>query len=306
MRARAMGLVVTAALTVAVLTACPPPADQPQNGNTQLPAVGEPDSALVTSAARNAPRAGSVTQGSRDTGGTTADRVSWAGDGVLVQGMRLTEDVTAAFDPESGLRYYTDSGRNAVAAVATGITSGSGARARFDATDPVVFGPWMYHTGNDFVWGMFADGLQADESSGIPGTYRGTTIGVYTDAEDVVDFFIAQVELTLAAGGSVTGTIDEVRSVLDGSPVVIPGNRIPTVVLETTVSSGGLRNGDTAFELNGARQPDADGKWGVTFYDGGEAAGTWGVTNGSDGAVVSPRQASPQFSVVGAFRAMRP
>ena len=59
----------------------------------------------------------------------------------------------------SGLRYYTDSRRNAVAAVTTGITHESSGRARFDASDPVVFGPWMYRAGNGFVWGMFADGV---------------------------------------------------------------------------------------------------------------------------------------------------
>ena len=211
MRARAMGVVVTVALAVVVLSACPPPEvespespedrspdqNRPQNGTTQLPTVRGPDAALVASAARNAPRAGSVTQGSRGAG-TTADRVSWTGNGVQVEGMTLTEDVTESIDLASGLKYYTDSGRNgAVAAVATGIARSSG-QALFDASDPVVFGPWMYRTGSGFVWGMFADSLRAIESTGIPGAYDGTTIGVYTDAEGVVEFFIARVD---AGGG---------------------------------------------------------------------------------------------------------
>ena len=294
-----------------VLSACsplesPPPENKSQNGNTQSPEVGTPPDVpevggpaadLMSAAARNAPRAGSVTQGSRGAG-TTADRVRWTGSGVQIEGRSLTRDVTGDIDPDSGLRYFTDSGQTAVAAVVSGISSESGPPVpHFDPNDPVVFGPWMYRTPSDeFVWGMFADRLanEADVDP-APGTYRGTTIGVYTDAAGTVDFFTARVELVLAADGSLTGAIDQVRSV-EGVPVELDDGP-PTIELEmaAAVSDDGLRKGETAFKIGGTAQPGADGKWGAAFFEDGVAAGTWGVTTDNPFP----------FSVVGAFSATR-
>ena len=198
-RARPLSLVATAALTLLVLSACPPPESAPpeskrQNGNTQPPAVGtppdvgNPPTGLMSGAARNAPRAGSVTQGSRGEAGITADRVSWTGNGVRIETRLLTRNVTNDndIDPGSGLTYFTDSGQTAIAAVVSGISGASAGlpAPHFDPNDPVVFGPWMYRTSDGgLVWGMFADGLAASEAPGSPGTYRGTTVGVYSDAE---------------------------------------------------------------------------------------------------------------------------
>ena len=307
-RARPLSLVATAALALLVLSACPapesaPPENKQQNGDTQppevekppdVPNVGDPAKNLMSAAARNAPRAGSVTQGSRGAG-TTADSVHWTGNSVRIEGRSLTRDVTRDIDPDSGLRYFTDSGQTAVAAVVSSISNASGQPVpHFDRNDPVVFGPWMYRTASDeFVWGMFADGLAASESPGIPGTYRGTTIGVYTDAAGIVDFFTARVELELAADGSLTGTIDQVRSI-DGMLVTLNDAR-PTIALRDAVRApaDGLRKGDTAFSIGGAQQPGTDGKWGAAFFEDGVAAGTWGVTANNPFP----------FSVVGAFRA---
>lgn len=306
--ARPLSLVATAALTLLVLAACsppesaPPPENEPQNGNTQPPkagappAVRSPSADLMSDAARNAPRSGSVTQGSRGVAGITADSVSWTGSGVRIQERILNRDVTAEIDPESGLRYFTDSGQTAIAAVVSYISSGSDRPPRpgFNANDPVVFGPWMYRTANGFVWGMFVDGLAASEASGSPGTYRGTTIGVYTDDAGIVDFFTARVEFELAPDGSLTGLIDQVRSV-DGEPVALNGAP-PSIELGTAAApADGLRKGDTAFSIGGARQPGTEGKWGAAFFEDGVAAGTWGVT------VDNPFP----FSVVGAFSATR-
>ena len=306
MRARPLNLVATAALTLLVLSACSPPGSAPsengpQNGNTQppdagtLPAVRSPSANLVSDAARNAPRAGSVTQGSRGAAGTTADHVRWTGDDVRVEGFRLTEEVTGEIDPHSGLRYFTDSGRTAVAAVVSRISHvpTRPSTAHFDTNDPVVFGPWMYRTAGGLVWGMFADGLSARETAGapVPGTYRGTTIGVYADAAGVVDLFTAEVVLQLAADGTLTGSIGQIQSV-NGEPVEL-GGALPTIELTAAAPADGLRTGETAFEIGGVEQPGTEGKWGAEFFEGGEAAGTWGVTGGG----------SFPFSVVGAFRA---
>lgn len=299
MRARLPGFVATAALALLVLSACPPPEtpseNEPRNGNQQPPKVGDPPQDLMSSAARNAPRAGSVTQGSRGEAGTTADRVRWAGSGVQIEDRLLTVNVTGEIDPESGLTYFTDSGQTALAAVVSRISGGSGGQPRphFNRTDRVVFGPWMYRTGSGFVWGMFADGLAARETAGTPvaGTYVGTTIGVYADALGVVDFFTARVTLVLTANGSLTGSIDGVRSV-DGVPVEFEGAQ-PTITLESADPATDLRKGNTAFNLGGTKRPGVDGKWGASFFDGDVAAGTWGVTDGT------------RFSVVGAFSATR-
>ena len=174
MRARPLSLVATAALTLLVLSACSPPGpapseNDPQDGNTQppeagtLPAVRSPSANLMSAAARNAPRAGSVTQGSRAEAGTTADHVRWTGDGVWIEGFHLTKEVTGEIDPHSGMRYFTDSGHTAVAAVVSRNIAAGPAMSRRRRTstpnDPVVFGPWMYRTAGGLVWGMFADGL---------------------------------------------------------------------------------------------------------------------------------------------------
>ncbi len=308
--ARPLSLVATAAFVLLVLSACSPPASppsdtKPPNGNTQPPEagtppeVGNPSTDLMSAAARNAPRAGSVTQGSRGEAGTTADRVRWTGSGVRIENRLLTQDVTGDLDPVSGLRYFTDRSRNAVAAVVSSVSSGSDGQPRphFDTSDAVVFGPWMYRTPSDqFVWGMFADGLANEaDATPVPGTYRGTTIGVYTDAAGIVDFFTARVELELAEDESLTGTIDQVRSV-DGGPVQI-GDALPTIALEIAGAApvDGLRKGDTAFLIGGARQQGASGKWGAAFFEDGVAAGTWGVTTDNPFP----------FSVVGAFSATR-
>jgi len=258
--------------------------------------VGNPSTGLMSDAARNAPRAGSVTQGSRGEAGITADRVSWTGNGVRIEDLLLTRNVTDVLDPHSGMRYYADSAQNAVAAVVSRISGVPGVpRPHFDADDPVVFGPWMYRTAaGALVWGMFADGLAngADDTP-APGTYRGTTIGVYTDDAGIVDFFTARVELRLAEDGSLTGTIDQVQSV-DGEPVTL-NNAPPSIELVAAAPVDGLRKGDTAFSIGGDRQPGTDGKWGAAFFEDGVAAGTWGVT--ADNPF--------PFSVVGAFSATR-
>ena len=305
-RARSLSLVAAAALTLLVLSACPapespPPESKPQNGNTQPPAVGTPPEVgnpatdLMSAAARNAPRAGSVTQGSRGEAGITADRVSWTGNGVRIETRLLTQ---GDIDPASGLRYFTDSGQNAVAAVVSRISSVSGVPTpHFDATDPVVFGPWMYRTpGDELVWGMFADGLAKEaDLSPVPGIYRGTTIGVYTDDAGIVEFFTARVVLELAEDGSLTGAIDQVQSV-DGVQVELD-DALPTIGLEIAAAAppDGLRRGETAFAIGGNRQPGAHGKWGAAFFEDGVAAGTWGVTTDNPFP----------FSVVGAFSATR-
>ena len=308
MRARPLSLVATAALTLLVLSACSQPGSAPsengpQNGNTQppeagtLPAVRNPSANQMSAAARNAPRAGSVTQGSRGEAGTTADSVSWTGDGVQVESFRLTEEVTGEIDPDSGMRYLTDRGRTAVAAVVSRISHvpTRPSTAHFDTNDPVVFGPWMYRTAGGLVWGMFADGLAASETAGAPGIYSGTTIGVYTDPEGEAYFFTAQIELKLAADGSLTGTIDQVQEV-DGEPVELgDGGARPAITLKDAAPADGLREGATAFVLGGVEQPGTEGRWGAAFFEGGEAAGTWGVTGDT----------SFSFSVVGAFHATR-
>lgn len=298
MRARLPGFVATAALALLVLSACPPPEtpseNEPRNGNQQPPNVGDPPQDLMSSAARNAPRAGSVTQGSRGEAGTTADRVRWAGSGVQIEDRLLTVNVTGEIDPESGLTYFTDSGQTALAAVVSRISGGSGGQPRphFSPTDPVLFGPWMYRTsGDEFVWGMFVDGLAASEAPGSPGTYRGITVGVYTDAEGEVDFFTAQVELVLASDGALRGSIGQVMD--SNGPVELPGG-LPTITLNP-VPRADLLSGETAFEIGGTAQSGVAGKWGAAFFEGGVAAGTWGVT----GATPFP------FSVVGAFSATR-
>ena len=299
-RLRTMSAVATFAFVLLVLTGCEPLDDRPDrrpNGDLQqpsesgpLPEVGKPTAGLVIGAARNAPRVGSVTQGSRGTG-TTADTVRWTGDGVILGNLDLTQDVTEILDPKTGFRYYSDSGGNAVSAVTSRIRCRGGAKPtpHFDESDPVVFGPWMYRTTSGFVWGMFADGLAANDSTGTPGTYAGCTIGVYIDAEGVVEFFAARVTLELSGSG-LTGSIDRVHDI-DGIAVEVPGGGLPTIALEAASAPPGLRRGDTTFKIGGTRQPGADGKWGVTFLAGGAAAGTWGATDGT------------YFSVVGAFSA---
>ena len=312
MRARPLSLVATAALTLLVLSACPapqspPPENQPQNGNTQppeerrppdVPDVGDPAKDLMSAAARNAPRAGSVTQGSRGEGGTTTDRVRWTGSGVQIDDRRLTRDVTGDIDPVTGLRYFTDSGQTAAAAVVSRIKSAPGGQTtpHFDENDPVVFGPWMYRTSGGFVWGMFADGLTSEaDGTPVPDTYHGTTIGVYTDDAGIVDFFTGRVVLKLNADRSLTGRVDQVRSV-DGVPVTL-NDEPPTITLKIAVPApaDGLRKGDTAFSIGAAQQRGTDGKWGAAFFEDGVAAGTWGITTDSPFP----------FSVVGAFSATR-
>ncbi len=61
-----------------------------------------------------------------------------------------------------------------------------------------------------------------------------------------------------------------------GWPRAVAG-AVPTVAFKTAATSGVPPKGDTAFEISGNEVPGLDGKWGVTFFEGDEAAGTWRV-----------------------------
>ena len=87
-------------------------------------------------------------------------------------------------------------------------------------------------------------------------------------------FFTAQVELVLASDGSLSGSIDQVMD--SKGRVELPGGR-PTIALNP-VPRANLLSGETAFEIGGTARSGVDGKWGAAFFEGGVAAGTWGVT----------------------------
>ena len=271
------------------------PPSAPDGSPLESDDIRTPESALVSSAAGNTPRAGSVTQGSRATAGVTADVVSWTPGGVSIAG--LPPLTTSSVDSVSGLTYYTNGEQSGLAAVVTHISRGSEgpAQAYFRDGDPVVIGLWMYRTGDGFEWGTFADALAASDGRAVDGTYGGTSVGVYTDADDGVEFFTARVTVTVS-GSSVTGRIDQILDI-SGAPVMVPGAGAsvarPDIVLGSAATSADLATGNTAFRVGGTPVPGVNGKWGVTFFTGNHAAGTWGVTDGT------------RFSVVGTFRATR-
>ena len=300
-------VVVLGTLVLIGLSACANPTTTPDTSKPESPPpsapgsplesddIRTPESALVSSAAGNTPRAGSVTQGSRATAGVTADVVSWTPGGVSIAG--LPPLTTSSVDSVSGLTYYTNGEQSGLAAVVTHISRGSEgpAQAYFRDGDPVVIGLWMYRTGDGFEWGTFADALAASDGRAVDGTYGGTSVGVYTDADSGVEFFTARVTVTVS-GSSVTGRIDQILDI-SGAPVMVPGAGAyvarPDIVLGSAATSADLATGNTALRVGGTPVPGVNGKWGVTFFTGDHAAGTWGVTAGT------------RFSVVGTFRATR-
>lgn len=213
-----------------------------------------PTAAQTKAAANNAPRSGSVIQGSRAENGVTADVVTINDDGsVSVEGVD-----SAAFE-------------------SSGIPS----------PGSIVSGFYSYTDGAGDEWGMFVDGEETIAAD-IPGSdtcYSGDAVVYYdvTDADGTVATprrLTGEVTLEFGQGdnsisGEITGIDPDVSVTLSEASPDADSLYSATTVLQNVPGAGG----------------DGEGQWGVQFFNDGDdvvLAGTWGGTvDSSDGALSS-------------------
>ncbi len=223
--------------------------DSSTQPTTQEPGPTTPmtTSEHIETAAKNAPRPGSVTQGSHSRGSITESTVSWNNGARSVTINRdASTSVTLQADPEDATNKSPileevnsptgvidlipdpDSTQRAIAQVLSGLSYGDTSGETFSpsftlaASPPVVFGIWAVQNQERRVTtiGSFADGgNEADTPAGsIPsdGTYTGALLAFYQDFDtsgniNDVDYSVGQVTLTVS-DGSVTGSISSIAN----------------------------------------------------------------------------------------------
>lgn len=283
--------------------------------------VVEPGVTRLTNAARNAPRSGSVTQGTRASSGVTTDRVRFVNNRVEIEtgdGVRRTRTAPTSRTSEPSVLEAED--ERAVALVFTELTLTPGnadpVAAAFDPTDPVTFGLWAYTiSDDDIVWGVFADGLTASLTplGDIPTTgtanYSGTTVLAYRlrnpDGTES-GFGAGEVALTADFGnGEVNGTITDLHAEDDDGNFGALDDPI-TINLEAasidTSADGGFFRGDTSFDASSPLTATGEGKWGGQFFGSSaqNVAGTWGIAG-----TLNDGSTETHVEAVGAFGAER-
>ncbi len=210
-----------------------------------------PTIAQTKAAANNAPRAGSVIQGSRaDNNGVTTDAVTVNADGsVSVAGVdgTIESDISSDGDIQSGFYSYTD--------------------------------------GNGDAWGMVVDG---DETA-TPASdtcYSGSAV-VYHDLTDADGNVAPPIRLT----GEVTLEFGQSGNSISGEITGIDPDVSVTLSPTAAPGADNLYSGTTVLRNVPGAGDDGAGQWGVQFFNDGDdvvLAGTWGGTvESSDGALSS-------------------
>ena len=267
----------------------------------------------IEAAAKNAPRPGSVTQGSHSRGSITESTVSW-NDGArsVTINRDASTSVTLQADPEDetnkspilvGVHSPTgvidlipdpDSTQRAIAQVLSGLRYGDTSGETFSpsftlaASPPVVFGIWAVQNqeGRVTTIGSFADGgNEADTPAGsIPsdGNYTGALLAFYQDFNtsgniDDVDYSVGQVTLTVS-GGSVTGSISRIaNSTSDDSDAfrfVDGGENEPE--LRVILNAATLPEDGAASHFFSGTTSATSGGQTLSTDSGGSIEGSWG------------------------------
>ena len=266
----------------------------------------------IETAAKNAPRSGSVTQGSHSRGSITESTVSW-NDGArsVTINRDASTSVTLQADPEDATNKSPiiadvdsptgvidlipdpDLNQPAIAQVLSrlrypGDTSGETFSPSFslEPSPPVVFGIWAVQNqeGRVTTIGSFADGgNEADTPAGsVPsdGTYTGALLAFYQDFDtsgniDDVDYSVGQVTLTVS-GGSVTGSISRIaNSTSDNSDTFrfVDGEDDPLRVILNAASLP--EDGDASHFFSGTTSATSGGQP-LSTDSGGSIEGSWG------------------------------
>ena len=301
---------------------------------------------IINNAATNRPRAGSVSQGSRrgqtEQGQLTPDTVTWNGSGgdavrVTVAGVETGPDpdensseiLEEVFSPNGVLDLVAVPGSSgsAIVQVVSGVTytatSGEFTPSlSVDRADPdLVFGVWATEDSNGDITaiGAFADGEETP-SAELPtsGTYTGNLFAFYQkfDSDGAIttaDYSVASVTLTVAADGSVSGTVSRIADRNDRDEDTFAfidesGEDATVVNLASSAprgaapANGGFFNSTTSVEIGGQAPSNgtSTGRWGGQFFgaDGENIAGTIGLN--------VEYQDDTGFTVFGSFSASRP
>lgn len=261
----------------------------------------------ITTAAKNRPRQGSVTQGSYSEGSVTGSTVSWNNGARSVTINRdASTSVVLQADPEdannkSPILVGVDSptgvidlipdpdstNQRAIAQVLSELNYPVDTSGEFSPTfslapsPPVVFGIWAVQNSEGRVTtvGSFADGgNEADTPSGsIPqdGTYTGELLAFYQDFDDSedledVDYSVGVVSLTVS-GGSVTGSISRIANSGDDSNAFRLVNSAGEPELRVVLNAATL--GSSPF-FQGTTSVTSGGQ--PVSTEGGTIEGRWG------------------------------
>lgn len=332
MNVRFLGPVFAAAALAAALPGCGggggTPAVSTPSPMVSIPlgqAVDNSRPGTAAIAARNNPRAGSVTQSSNTASGsnnTTADLVEVDFDDgtYTISNTRsgaqweisttdatpLPEDIAAGADVV-GLVKPEDGGHRFVVAQTRSPTA--------ENTDWLTAGIWAFvPTAGDaltsYEFGAFADGgdLFEQDMEDLTGTarYAGRAFGVYysisSDGNSDAGPFGGAISLTAdfgAAGalGTISGSITDV--------VVEGGERVADAAMtlgEADIGSanGGFFTGDTSMTLGGRAYT---GRWGGQFFNNGADGTAPGSVAGTFGASIQDGEQAA--ALVGAYAADR-
>lgn len=331
MNVRSLGSVFAAAALAAVLSGCSGGGGAPGSPSVSAPAalplgqaVTNSRADVAASAARSAPRAGSVTQSSNTEGGTTADRVEveFNAGTYTIRNLRQgaewnigtanavsLDDISGTDADAIGLVKPEDSGHRFVVAQTRSPTAGN--------TDWLTAGIWAFvpTDGNalpSYEFGAFADGGDLFEQrnlQALTGTasYGGRAFGVYysispdNNTSDAGPFG-GTVGLVADFGdagelGTISGSVTDI--VTPEGPVV--GVELALVGASIGSANGGFFTGDTRMTRGGRTY---EGRWGGQFYDDGATAGEApGSVAGTFGAGI--QQGNQAGALVGAFVAER-